>query len=71
MRAAAEMPLTRAETELTPDEDTALGAEAVRGIKASRERRYGLLRELGHVDSRFDDPLPEHELRRWEGATDA
>ena len=56
---------------MTVEEDGALGAEAVGRIKAARERQYGLLRGLGHVGPDFTDPLPEAELRRWEGAKEA
>ena len=33
-------------------------------------RRFGALREEGRFDDSFFDPLPEDELRRWEGHED-
>ena len=34
------------------------------------ERRRGRLKGLGKFDESFFDPLPEEELRRWEGRED-
>ena len=36
----------------------------------SPSRRFGALREEGKFDETFFDPLPEEELRRWEGRDD-
>ena len=45
--------------------------EAAAGEVHDLGRTFGLLRGLGHVGPEFADPLPEDELLRWEGATEA
>jgi len=37
---------------------------------ASPSPRFGVFREEGRFDESFFDPLPENELRRWEGHED-
>ena len=35
--------------------------------KKPKGRRFGRLKGLVHLDDSFFDPLPEEELRAWEG----
>lgn len=39
-------------------------------LPAPPARRFGALREEGGFDDSFFDPLPEEELRLWEGRED-
>ncbi|WP_287105013.1 type II toxin-antitoxin system prevent-host-death family antitoxin [Brevundimonas sp.] len=39
-------------------------------LPAPPARRFGALREEGGFDESFFDPLPEEELRLWEGRED-
>jgi prevent-host-death family protein len=36
-------------------------------VAAVPRRQFGLLRGLGRIGPEFLEPLPEDELRRWEG----
>ena len=36
-------------------------------VKAKPKRRFGRLKGLIHLDDSFFDPLPEDELKAWEG----
>ena len=38
--------------------------------KPKPPRKLGLARGLGHVPPEFFDPLPDEELRLWEGDSD-
>ena len=44
--------------------------EAAVGDVHDLGRKFGRLRGLGHVGPEFAEPLPEDELRHWEGATE-
>lgn len=34
-------------------------------VEPRRERKFGALKDIIHVDARFDDPLPDEELAAW------
>jgi prevent-host-death family protein len=36
-------------------------------VRPRPQRKFGALKGLVHVDDSFFDPLPEEELRLWEG----
>ena len=38
-----------------------------RGMQAPRQAAFGSMKGLIKFDDRFFDPLPEEELRMWEG----